>query len=176
MWQRTNAVRSLDELRGVEGQASACWFDLLGQLLQPPWSFTTRNRRPPRDPVNSLLSLGYTWLAHRMEVEIRACGLEPTQGFYHDLRPGRPSLACDLIEPFRVPLVDRWVLKICHEGHLRPDQFERHPDGAVSIPSGWFGKLLAQWEEHVEHQDFGNRCRQRLDHLCHQFRHPPNPS
>ncbi len=103
MLNRTRSVRSLEELRGVEGQASACWFDLLGQLLQPPWSFTTRNRRPPRDPVNSLLSLGYTWLANRMEVEIRACGLEPTQGVYHELRPGRPSLACDLIEPYRVP-------------------------------------------------------------------------
>ncbi|MFM9966001.1 MAG: CRISPR-associated endonuclease Cas1 [Planctomycetaceae bacterium] len=173
---RMRAAESLDQLRGWEGQASALWFDLYGQLLQSPWSFTTRNRRPPRDPVNALLSLGYTWLSNRVELEIRARGLEVTQGIYHDLRPGRPSLACDVIEPFRVPWVDRWVLKICHEGHLRPDQFQPQPDGAVFVPRDSFGKLLASWEDHLEQHGFNSICQQRLDQLCHQLRHPPTPS
>ena len=80
-----------------------------GQLLRPPWRFVQRVRRPPTDPVNALLSLGYTWVLTRTVARCEAAGLEVNLGGLHDYRPGRPSLACDLMEPLRVPAVDRWV-------------------------------------------------------------------
>lgn len=119
------AAASLDQLRGVEGAASAAWFGLLGGLLQPPWEFTVRSRRPPRDPVNALLSLGYTWLLTRTRTRLEAAGLEVNLGALHEYRPGRPSLACDLIEPLRVPAVDRWVLALLNRVECRRRIFGR---------------------------------------------------
>src|SRR4051794_19751513 len=96
-----------DQVRGFEGAASAAWFAFLGGLFEPPWSFRARARRPPTDPVNALLSLGYTWLLNRMNARAEAAGYEIYLGGLHEYRAGRPSLGCDLIESLRIPAVDR---------------------------------------------------------------------
>jgi CRISPR-associated protein Cas1 len=142
------SAASLDSLRGVEGSASAAWFGFFGTLLKAPWRFEKRVRRPPTDPINALLSLGYTWLTTRATARCQADGLETALGCLHDYRPGRPSLACDLIEPLRVPVVDRWVLAICNEGRIAPADFRALPQGAVYLQRESFGKVLLLWEEH----------------------------
>lgn len=143
---------SLDELRGIEGAASAAWFRLLGEVLQPPWRFTQRVRRPPTDPVNALLSLGYTWLLTRTVARAEAAGLEVYLGALHDFHPGRPSLACDLMEPLRVPAVDRWVVQVCNGGRLAPDDFEAQDNGGIRLREGAFGRTLSEWESHWAQQ------------------------
>lgn len=144
---RTQATGTddLDALRGVEGAASAAWFGFFGKLLLPPWTFTQRVRRPPTDPVNALLSLGYTLLTNRIVARCEAFGLEVTLGALHEFRPGRPSLACDLVEPLRVPAVDRWVVMLCNESRLRPEDF-RAEGGGVRLQPEIFPKVLADWE------------------------------
>lgn len=101
---------SLNSLRGLEGAAAAQYFAAWQQILPSKWQFTGRNRRPPRDPINALLSLGYTLLHFEMVKFIYLCGLDPFIGFYHAPEHGRESLACDLLEPLR-PEYDAWVLQ-----------------------------------------------------------------
>jgi CRISPR-associated protein Cas1 len=141
------AADNLDVLRGVEGSASKAWFDLLGALLRPPWQFTHRQRRPPPDPVNALLSLGYTWLLTRTVARIEAAGLEVALGALHEYRAGRPSLACDLMEPLRVPAVDRWVVGLCNGGQLGTADFVAE-NGGVRLHSDVFGRILTTWQTH----------------------------
>ncbi len=140
------AATDLDRLRGVEGFSSKALLALWGRRLAKPWSFPGRVRRPPTDPVNALLSLGYTWLINKVVARIQATGLEANLGALHELRPGRPSLACDLIEPLRVPIVDRWVLKRCNRGPLSPGDFEAVPDRGVRLKRHCFTDILSTWE------------------------------
>ena len=144
--QRCVRAKNLDELRGIEGAASATWFDFFGKLILPPWQFRTRVRRPPTDPVNALLSLGYTWLLTRTIARCEAAGLEVTLGSLHEFRPGRPSLACDVMEPFRVPAVDRWVVRLCNEGRVRLEDF-RVVQGGFRLTQEIFPRVLADWEQ-----------------------------
>lgn len=143
--QRAVDAGGVEVLRGVEGAASAAWFTFFGKLLLPPWKFTQRVRRPPTDPVNALLSLGYTLLLNRTIARCDAIGLEVTLGALHEFRPGRPSLACDLIEPLRVPAVDRWVVRLCNEQRLKPKDFRRESKG-VRLQPEVLPKVLADWE------------------------------
>lgn len=138
---------SLEQLRGVEGSAAAAWFALFGDLVKAPWTFPGRRRRPPTDPVNALLSLGYTWLLTRTSARCEALGLELYLGGLHEFRAGRPSLACDLIEPLRVPAVDRWVITLCNEGRMSPEDF-LEKDGGIVLKPEVFGRTLLVWEEH----------------------------
>jgi CRISPR-associated protein Cas1 len=148
------AATSLHVLRGVEGAASAAWFELLGKLLRPPWRFTQRQRRPPPDPVNALLSLGYTWLLTRTVARVEAAGLEAALGALHEYRASRPSLACDLMEPLRVPAVDRWVVALCNGSQVAPDNFLAE-NGGVRLQPAVFGRILTSWQTHwiESHQD-----------------------
>lgn len=116
---------SLDELRGREGQASAAYFSVFGHCLRNrDFSFRGRNRRPPRDPVNALLSFGYTFLLTTMESALLRAGLDPMLGALHSPEYGRASLALDLIEEFRPVLVDGLVLRVINRRELRREDFE----------------------------------------------------
>lgn len=141
------AAAGLDSLRGLEGTGSAAWFGVLACVLREPWTFPRRQKRPPPDPVNALLSLGYTWLYQRVLSRLQARGFEVALGALHDYRPGRASLACDVMEPFRLPAVDRWVISVCNEGHLHPAQFRRDPERGVRVPEDQFARLLGSWEQ-----------------------------
>ena len=109
-------------LNGIEGAAAAAYFAAFTQVFPPSLDFTDRNRRPPRDPVNAALSLGYTLLHFEA---VQACylnGLDPYVGFYHEPAHRRESLAADLIEPLRVH-IDRWVWRLFADRELRAEDF-----------------------------------------------------
>ncbi len=147
-------VEDLPSLLGVEGAASARYFRTWATLIAPAWGFHGRNRRPPKDPVNALMSLTYTLVSHAMGRLAAEAGLEPALGFLHAPEPGRPSLALDLMEPLR-PWVDDWVLSFCESGALAPDDFTQDPALGCRLTktaSGryyqhWFGGAAA-WFEH----------------------------
>jgi CRISP-associated protein Cas1 len=115
----------LGSLLGLEGAAAAAFFAAYAALFAPSLAFRDRNRRPPRDPVNVCLSLGYT-LVHAEAVRAAvAAGFDPFVGFYHDLQHGRESLACDLMEPERAT-VESWVWQAFRDRLLRPEHFHYH--------------------------------------------------
>jgi len=157
-------ARDLDQLRGVEGNASQIWFSILGQVLPAPWVFTKRQRRPPPDPINALLSLGYTWLLGRVRDRLDAAGLEIYLGALHPFRPGRPSLACDLMEPLRAPSVDRWLVGLCRRQHVTPQHFNLQPQ-ACRLQPAVFPQILASWEEHFQKSGGEDLLEDSLDEL-----------
>lgn len=119
---------SQESLRGYEGAASNAYFSAFTSLFPEPLGFKTRTRRPPRDPVNAMLSLCYTLLHYEAVREIQVVGLDPTIGFYHCFDYGRESLACDLIEPLR-PTADRFVWELFKEGKCSQVDFVRENGG-----------------------------------------------
>ncbi len=121
---RAARAADLPALRGIEGAAAAAYFRAYRAAFDPAWGFIDRNRRPPRDPVNALLSLGYSWLTQAMMTALETVGLDPYLGYYHSERYGRPALALDLVEEFRAPVVDSLTLTLINRRLLRPGDFE----------------------------------------------------
>lgn len=142
------AADTLASLRGVEGAAAQAYFAGLQSLFAPSLGFSGRNRRPPRDPVNAVLSLGYTLLHAEAVLQTHAAGLDPFVGFLHDLDYGRESLACDLVEPQRAG-VDRLVLRLFRDRVLLPDHF-RTVQGACLLGKAGREHFYRAWEPAVE--------------------------
>jgi len=129
-------ARDLDDLRGLEGRGGQTYFDVFQSMIRADpteYTFNGRNRRPPRDRVNALLSFVYALLTSDCVAGCEGVGLDPQFGYLHALRPGRPSLALDLMEEFRPVLADRLVLSLINRGQLRPKDFEERPGGAVQL-------------------------------------------
>lgn len=170
---------TLDRLRGLEGDATRAWFAVFAALLRSPWQFPGRVRRPPTDPVNALMSLGYTWLLNRVMTRLQAAGLELYFGSLHDYRAGRPSLACDLIEPLRVPLVDRWVIQMCNEGRVQPGEFVAVQGHGMRLHPESFGTVLGFWEEHWQARDARRKVEDQVRDFIERLRKltsaPTNP-
>jgi CRISP-associated protein Cas1 len=123
-----NAIR-VESLRGIEGTAARIWFEFFRALLPTEWPFKERVAYPPTDPVNSLLSLGYTMALARCQQLLAASDLDPLVGFLHEIRSGRPSLACDMVEPLRVQMVDRWILSMLHRRQFSERSFQSDQNG-----------------------------------------------
>jgi CRISPR-associated protein Cas1 len=134
--RRTLKPIDIDGLRGLEGEAGHVYFDVFGKMLRTNEDsiyFNGRSRRPPLDPVNSVLSLVYTLLVHDCRSALESVGLDPCVGFLHRLRPGRPSLALDLMEELRPHLADRLALTLFNRGELKARDFRVMENGAVLL-------------------------------------------
>lgn len=168
--QRVAQADSIARLLPIEANASKAWFGLLGELVRPRFAFTTRRRRPPTDPVNALLSLGYTLVSQTITAHCVAGGLDPDIGALHATARGRPSLACDLVEPLRAPCVDRWVVRVCGRSWLDPGAFTREPGGGVRIRQKHLAKVLAGFEDHQVRVDARSKIdatlRRYVDRVC----------
>ncbi len=171
---KAEAAASLESLLGIEGTAARVYFEAYGDMLKPPqeegapatltFDFDGRNRRPPRDPVNSLLSLGYALLAKDITIALQAVGFDPYLGFYHQPRYGRPALALDVMEEFRPLIVDSVVLSAVNTGAVKVPDFLRR-GGAVALTQAGRGKFLRSYErridEEISHPIFGYRISYR---------------
>lgn len=122
--------KSIPELRGLEGSAAARYFQALAASVPGSLGFTRRNRRPPKDPLNALLSLTYTLLYSDCARMLYQIGLDPYIGFYHTPEYGRKSLACDFLEPLR-PSADMWALSLLSEKKLRVENFTIGEQGCL---------------------------------------------
>lgn len=142
--QTDTAPLHLDTLRGKEGAAARAYFSGLAGVMPPALGFAGRNRRPPRDPVNACLSLGYTLLHAQAVGACQTAGLDPLLGFYHRPAIGRESLASDLIEPLR-PAVDLWVWELLRNRSLREDHFSTQNDACLLGKAGR-AVFYATWE------------------------------
>ena len=141
---------NIDIIRGVEGEAAGYYFGAFNSLLvaqKDGFAFNGRNRRPPLDPMNALLSFLYTLLAHDCTGGLESVGLDPQVGFLHALRPGRPSLALDLMEEFRAPLADRTALSLINLQQLSPKQFKKTESGAVEMTEDAIKTVILAWQK-----------------------------
>ncbi len=131
---RLHEATTVDEVRGIEGSAAAQYFNVFPKLLRTgDVTFAGRTRRPPRDPVNAVLSFVYSMLTGDCVSAAECVGLDPQVGFLHELRPGRPALALDLMEEFRHPFADRLALSLFNRGQLSKDDFDYKSGGAVLL-------------------------------------------
>ncbi|MCU0858908.1 MAG: type I-C CRISPR-associated endonuclease Cas1c [Pontiellaceae bacterium] len=164
--RRLEQPRPVDELRGIEGEAAASYFNVFSQLItvsDAAFVFNGRNRRPPLDPVNALLSFIYTLLVHDCRSALEGVGLDPCVGFLHADRPGRPSLALDLMEEFRAFLADRLVLSLINRRQVQPKDFNDSSGGAVTMTDDARKIVLATWQkrkqEEITHPYLGEPCK-----------------
>lgn len=141
---------TLDEVRGFEGRAAERYFSVFSSLIkrdEKDFSFTNRNRRPPLDPVNAMLSFTYALLLNDCVAALTSVGLDPSVGFLHTDRPGRPSLALDLIEEFRALFADRLVLRLINRREVNIRGFIRREGGAVEMDDGTRKKIIEGYQE-----------------------------
>ncbi len=160
-------VQTLSSLMGVEGSATRAYFQAFSTMFRAQISFSKREKRPAPDPSNSLLSLGYVLLTREISGYLEACGLDPYFGFYHQIRYGRMSLALDLMEPFRQPVIDRFVLLLANKRIINPDDFQQAPEG-VKLKDKPLRTYLAQYEKWL------NRAHHGQEENCYRkivFRH-----
>lgn len=145
-------ARKPDELRGIEGAATAAWYAAWPDYLSRDDSlflFDGRSRRPPRDAVNALLSYLYAVAAGTVAAGAAAAGLDPNVGFLHVERPGRPALALDLVEPVRIAVVDAAVIAAINNGEFASEDFERHDDGGTRLTQAGRRQALAIFERRL---------------------------
>lgn len=141
---------TVDELRGCEGEAGRLYFGVFPHLLRSPdatMCFNGRSRRPPLDPVNALLSFLYVLLTHDCRSAAESVGLDPAVGFLHRDRPGRPSLALDLMEELRPILADRLALSLLNRRQLGASDFQSMDSGAVLLTDDGRRTVLTAWQE-----------------------------
>lgn len=176
--QAAEGNRTLDTLRGIEGMAAALYFQWFGTMLKgtafETFDFNGRNRRPPKDPVNALLSQGYSILAKELTGICHAVGLDPFLGFLHQPRYGRPALALDLMEEFRPLIADSVAISLLNRRELDARDFVKTTRGTFLSDEGrkqfwraWFRRM----DTNVSHPDFGYKMsyRRMLDVQARQF-------
>lgn len=143
------APLTLDELRGVEGEGAQVYFSVFGALIRSPDAdlrFVHRSRRPPLDAVNAVLSFLYALLTHDCRSAAEGVGLDPAVGFLHRDRPGRPSLALDLMEELRPVLADRLALSLINRRQMRSNDFDRSESGAVALKDNARRTVIEAWQ------------------------------
>ncbi len=154
-----NAV-SKDELRGIEGEAASIYFSVFDDMIlqqKSEFVFDTRNKRPPLDKVNALLSFSYSLMESMCTSALYTVGLDPFVGFMHTDRPGRRSLALDLEEEFRAVICDRFVLNLINKKQVAPNDFEQREDGAVLLNEKGRKMFLSAWQNY------------KLEQITHPF-------
>jgi CRISPR-associated endonuclease Cas1/CRISPR-associated protein Cas4 len=166
-FQRTHTSNEIAFLLGWEGQAATLYFAAFSSLLKTgelDFDFTARNRRPPKDPINALLSFTYALLVKECLVALWSEGLDPWWGLFHRPRHGRPALALDFMEPFRPILADSAVITCINTGMVKPKDFITNRNGCAMQPAAKKA-ILRAWEQRLDqlttHPEFGYRCSYR---------------
>jgi len=150
-----NCADSLDSIRGLEGDAAQCYFGVFDSFIvaqKEDFTFSERNRRPPMDNVNCLLSFLYTLLVHDIRAALESAGLDPAVGFLHRDRPGRPGLALDIMEEFRPFLADRLALSLINLRRVNAKGFKRTESGAVLMNDDTRKTVLVSYQERKQEE------------------------
>jgi len=155
--ESAKSARSIESLLGIEGASANRYFRNFASLLRTEdsanlqFDFMGRNRRPPRDPINALLSFAYAMLTREWTIVLSAVGLDPYLGFYHQPRYGRPALALDMMEPFRPLLADSTVLMAINNGEVRPSDFVRAA-GSCNLSESGRKRFIAAFERRMSQE------------------------
>jgi CRISPR-associated protein Cas1 len=144
------SASTLDEIRGHEGEAAKTYFDAFTSMVRADrdaFAMTKRTRRPPQDRINAMLGFAYALLLHDCAAALAAAGLDPSVGFLHADRPGRPSLALDLMEEFRPLIADRLVLALVNRRQIGPNDFSFRDGGAVEMSDSARRGFVAAYQQ-----------------------------
>jgi len=148
--KRIETISDLDELRGIEGETARSYFSVFDHLItsqKNDFFFKGRNRRPPLDNVNCLLSFLYTLLLHDVRSALEGVGLDPGVGFLHRDRPGRPGLALDMMEEYRSFLADRLALSLINLGQVKDKGFKKSDTGAVLMSDDTRKEVIVTYQK-----------------------------
>lgn len=171
---RKNIKYSSDanELMGYEGLIGRSYFAALGSLVAEPFAFERRTRQPPRNPFNSMLSLGYSMLFNEVLSAITAAGLHPYVGFLHQLKKGHPALASDLMEEWRAVIIDSLVMALVNRGSVKANMFTTNKSGCFFTPEGR-KVFLAAYNKKLrtenKYTDGGRTYRESIRHQCREY-------
>ncbi len=177
MYKKIENAQSIEQLMGYEGTAAKIYFRELGKLIEPEFAFTGRNRRPPRDPFNSLISLGYSIILNELYGKIEGKGLNPYFGVVHSDREKHPTLASDLMEEWRAVLIDSVALSMLN-GHelLRKDFYSGTEQPGVFLEKDAFKKYVQKLEtkfrtesRYLAYIDYSVSFRRAMDLQINQF-------
>lgn len=155
MAKQLEKAMNLDEVRGIEGQAANLYFNGFNQLIltqREEFCLRSRNRRPPLDRINALLSFLYTLLAHEIAAALESVGLDPQVGFLHRDRPGRPSLALDLMEELRPHFADRLAVTLINRNQISADGFMTKENGAILMNDETRKEVLTAWQKRKQEE------------------------
>jgi CRISP-associated protein Cas1 len=155
--ENARRCEAIESLRGIEGNSAESYFSVFDCLILvpgPDFRFSSRSRRPPMDRVNAMLSYAYSILALDMRSALEAVGLDPYVGYLHVERPGRPSLALDLMEEFRAPVADRLVLSLINMRQVDAKGFRIQPNGEVEMTDETRKTLLTAWQKRKREEVF----------------------
>jgi CRISPR-associated protein Cas1 len=156
MLKKLTGAQNLDELRGFEGESARIYFSSMNSMIKQEqrtdFAMTSRQRRPPRDRINALLSFLYTLLTYDCRAALECVGLDPQVGFLHSLRPGRPALALDLAEEFRSLIADRVTLTLINRCQLRESDFETRPGGAVRLTDDARKSVISTYQKRKQEE------------------------
>lgn len=153
--KNTVKTRTLDELRGLEGEAAGIYFKLLNGCLADGWTFEKRTRRPPEDHINALMSLTYTMMKNEVLSALRQYNLDPFLGILHADRHGRPALALDMLEEFRSIFCDAFVIRLINKSILTHDDFQVNNHLKDHAFKKYLGKYDDYMKEEFSHPRFG---------------------
>lgn len=156
----------LDHLRGLEGAAARTYWGVFGRLLKADGvAFRGRLKRPAPDPVNAVLSFGYVLLSSALHSLLDGLGFDPFLGFFHVESYGRPSLALDLLEPFRAPVVDRFAVRVFNLKMLKPTDFEPDEQGGVRLRQEALKVFFREYEKTLRGMEVRRRLREQAEGL-----------
>lgn len=147
--ERIQNCTSKDQLRGYEGEAASIYFGVFNELIlqqKKDFQFQGRTKRPPMDTVNAMLSFAYTLLTNQITSALECVGLDPCVGYLHTERPGRSSLALDMVEELRSVMADRFVLSLINKKIVSGKNFTKKENGAVLMDDELRKKFLTEWQ------------------------------
>ena len=153
--KNAESASDLAQLRGIEGYGAKTYFGSFTQMIRQnrdAFAFTGRSKKPPRDPINALLSFTYTLLVNDCVSACEGVGLDPQLGFIHAVRPGKPALALDLMEELRSALADRLVLTLINQKQIKPDNFTERPGGAIYLDEKGKKTLLTAYQKRKQEE------------------------
>ncbi|ACM21753.1 CRISPR-associated endodeoxyribonuclease Cas1 [Geotalea daltonii FRC-32] len=155
---RLKSICEIDQVRGLEGESAAAYFAVFDQMVKDgdraAFAMDNRNRRPPLDPMNALLSFLYTLVLNDCISAVESVGLDSQMGFLHALRPGRPSLGLDLMEEFRAVIADRLALTLINRKQITEKDFEPRPGGAVYLNEDGRKTVVVAYQKRKQEEFF----------------------
>lgn len=168
--EKVASAGSIGSLMGLEGGAAKIYWSVFGQMLKVDGlGFEGRKKHPSPDPVNAVLSFGYVLLTNALQSLLDGMGFDPFLGFFHEEVYGRASLALDLVEPFRAPVVDRFAIRIFNLGTIRPDDFDEDPEGGLRLRRPALKKFFGNWEKHLARMKVRTALREQAEQLAGVF-------
>lgn len=167
LFQKITRSANFDELLGIEGNSAKIYFSVIRNFIKnPEIKFEKRTKHPPGDEFNSILSFGYTLLASKIQSLLDAYGFDPYLGFFHSPDYGRPSLALDLLEPYRAAVIDKFALKLFNLKILGKENFSYTPENGYRLDSTGVKKFFLHWEENLLKNNIRDKMKKQIESLA----------